>query len=669
MARKGKKHAPRSGSSGNALANLLADARVRILATGCVMALFLCAIPVRLWQEQILSGEERQQKITSQSVKRVRLPGRRGTLRTVDGELIAGNTGTLRLLFFPELMRRNRNMPLPEYMRNFKADKTAPWIRQETEPGKGGKKKSGPYRKSSRELSIEYMLGTADAVCRAAGRKSHLTFFKIHSHLYRQPAMPLAVMEDLTPLEAARAMEFASGIPGVELVGADVRSYPGGSFAAHLIGFTGNAPMPSPQERREFNLYVPDVIGRQGAEKAFDTIGENKEVRGLRGQPGYALIRVNNIGHAINRHIGRSEPLHGNEVFLTIDSRAQRLAESLLGGRSGAFVVLDCATGAVLAAASAPSYDLNRFTPVIPAEYYSELSNDNEHPLLNRAMLGVYTPGSIMKVLVALALLNNGHDPAKVIDCPGYAAVGNTKIRCSSRYGHGELDLEGAIKHSCNPYMIKASANLPVEEIAAVMASAGLGSRTGVGIEEAAGLLPSRAAKAARYEGYQGRWNAFDSALVSIGQGMIQVTPLQAANIAAAFANSGVWYRPHLLDRVTDAMGRTLYKYHPEVGGRLKASPQAIETVRRGMFRVVNESGGSGRRAARKGLEIYGKTGSAQGVRKDKTRIVTTWFIAFVKYKGRSYASALVFDNGVSGGSDCAPLTGTFFQRYLLENR
>lgn len=667
MARKGKKQ-PLS-SSGNALTGLMADARVRIVVTGCVMALFLGAIPVRLWQEQILSGEERQQKITSQSVKRVRLPGRRGTLRTVEGVLLAGNTGTLRLLFFPELMRRNRNMPVPGYMRNFRADKTAPWIRQEMGLEKDGrKKKPGPYRKSSRELTIEYMLGTADAVCRAAGRKSSLTFFKIHSHLYRQPSMPLAVMEDLTPLEAARAMEFGSGIPGVELVGADVRSYPEGSFAAHLIGFTGNDPAPSPAERREFNLYVPDVIGRQGAEKAFDHIGGNREVRGLLGLPGYALIRVNNIGHAINRHIGRSEPIHGNEVFLTIDSRAQRLAEALLGGRPGAFVVLDCATGAVLAAASAPSYDLSRFTPVIPAEYYSELSKDKSLPLLNRAMLGVYTPGSIMKVLVALALLNNGFDPATVIGCPGYAVVGNARIRCSSRYGHGELDLEQAIKHSCNPYMIKASADLPVEEIASVMKSAGLGSRTEVGIEEASGLLPSRALKARRYRGYEARWNAFDSALISIGQGMVQLTPLQAANVAAAFANSGVWYRPHLLDRVTDAMGRTLYKYTPVVGGRLKASPQAIETVRRGMFKVVNESGGSGRRAARKGLEIYGKTGSAQGVKDDK-RIVTTWFIAFVKHKGRSYASALVFDDGVSGGSDCAPLTGSFFQRYLLENR
>ena len=668
MAHKGKKQPAADRSSGNALTGFLADARVRILATGCVMALFLSAIPVRLWQEQILSGEERQQKITSQSVKRVRLPGRRGTLRTVEGELIAGNTGTLRLLFFPELMRRNRNMPLPEYMRGFKADKTAPWIRREAGEAKGRKPKSGPYRKSSRELSIEYMLGTADAVCRAAGRKSSLTFSKVHSHLYRQPAMPLAVMEDLTPLEAARAMEFASGIPGVELVGADVRSYPEGSFAAHLIGFTGSAPPPPAEERREFNLYVPDVVGRQGAEKAFDRIPGDTEVRGLLGEPGYALIRVNNIGHAINRHIGRSEPLHGNEVFLTIDVRAQKLAEALLGERPGAFVVLDCATGAVLAAASAPAYDLSRFTPVIPAEYYAELRDDNAHPLLNRAMQGVYTPGSTMKVLVALALLNNGHDPAAVIECPGYAVVGNARIRCSSRYGHGELDLEEAIKHSCNPYMIKASANLPVEEIAAVMKSAGLGTPTGVEIEEAAGLVPSRAAKARRRKGYEARWNAFDTALVSIGQGMVGVTPLQAANVAAAFANSGVWYRPHLLDRVTDTMGRTLYKYTPVIGGRLKASPQAIETVRRGMFKVVNETGGSGRRAARSGLEIYGKTGSAQGGTADKP-VVTTWFIAFVKYKGRSYASALVFDNGESGGSDCAPLTGTFFQRYLLENR
>lgn len=597
---------------------------LRLLFIAGVMAVLFGAIVARLYKEQILSKEERQQRITTQSVKRIRLPGRRGNIYTSDGIMVAGNTGTRQLLFFPEEMRKRR-----------------------------------------RKETIEHMLQCAEKLFHAVGRKNHITYRKISRHLYLQPAMPLTVMDDLTPLEAARAMELATSLPGVELVGADVRSYPLGDFAPQLIGYTGNAPVSDSADRKKFNLYVPDIIGKHGAEKAFDRLPGNSKLRGLLGEPGYALIRVNNIGHAINRHIGRYEPSHGNQIFLTLDHRAQQLARKLLGKRRGAFVVLECDTGAILAAASSPSFDLSRFSPEIPEDFYASLLRDPGKPLLNRATLGVYTPGSIMKVLVALAMLNHGHSASTLIDCPGYARIGNAKIRCASRYGHGELDLENAIKHSCNTYMIKGSSNLRVEEIAAVMKSAGIGSRTGVEIEERDGLLPSRAAKERRR---LGRWTAFDTALISIGQGMVMVTPLQAANIAAAFANNGVWYRPRLLDRVTDPLGRQLFKAVPVKGGRLPGSAEAIETVRRGMFKVVNEPDGSGRRAARKGLKIWGKTGSAESGPREN-RIVTTWFIAFTEYGNKKYASALVYEEGRSGGSDCAPLTGEFFERYLLRKK
>ncbi len=623
MARKGKKNEPPKEKFPGAEK---LDLKVRLFLLAGIMGLLCIVIAFRLYQEQILSSAERQERITTQSVKRIRLPGRRGSIHTSDGVLLAGNTGTLQLLFFPEQMRKRR-----------------------------------------RSETINYMLSCAENIAQAVGRKNILTPRKISRHLYLQPAMPLLVMDDLTPLEAARAMECANSIDGVELVGADVRSYPEGTFASQLIGYTGNAPVSSSADRKEFNLYVPDVIGKQGAEKAFDYPGTNQEtVRGLLGEPGYALVRVNNVGNAVNRHIGRYEPRHGNNVFLTLDYRAQKLAQKLLGFRRGAFVVLDASNGAVIAAASSPSFDLTRFTPVIPEEYYAELLRDPGHPLLNRATQGLYTPGSIMKVLTALAMLNKGHDPATLIDCPGYAVIGNAKLRCANRYGHGELDLANAIKHSCNTYMVKGTANLSVEEIAAVMKSAGLGSPTGIETEERGGVLPSREAKARRYKGYHARWSAFDTALISIGQGMIMVTPLQAANVAAAFANGGVWYKPHLLDRVTDQLGRQLMKYTPQTGGRLPGTPAAIATVQKGMSKGVNDSGGPGRRARRPGLEIYGKTGSAESGPKEK-RIVTTWFIAYVKHKNKTYASALVYEEGRSGGSDCAPLVGEFFERFLLK--
>lgn len=623
MARKGKKSdAPKEKFPG---AEKL-DLKVRIFLLAGIMGLLCIIIIFRLYQEQILSSAERQQKITTQSVKRIRLPGRRGNIHTSDGVLLAGNTGTLQILFFPEQMRKRR-----------------------------------------RKETIAHMLASAETLAQAVGRKNILTRRKISRHLYLQPAMPLLVMDDLTPLEAARAMERANSIEGVELVGADVRSYPEGTFAAQLIGYTGSAPAASSADRKEFNLYVPDVVGKQGAEKAFDYPGDNQEtIKGLLGEPGYALVRVNNVGNAVNRHIGRYEPRHGNNVFLTLDYRAQKLAQKLLGFRRGAFVVLDASNGAIIAAASSPTFDLKRFTPVIPEDYYAELLRDPGRPLLNRTTLGLYTPGSIMKVLTALAMLNKGHDPATRINCPGYALIGNAKLRCASRYGHGDLDLANAIKHSCNTYMIKGTAQLSVEEIAAVMKAAGLGSPTGIETEERGGLLPSREAKARRYKGYHARWTAFDTALISIGQGMIMVTPLQAANVAAAFANGGIWYKPHLLDRITDRLGRQLMKHTPQAGGRLPGTPAAIATVQKAMFKVVNDSDGSGRRAQRPGLEIYGKTGSAESGPKDK-RIATTWFIAYVKYKNKTYASALVYEEGRSGGSDCAPLVGEFFERFLLK--
>ena len=626
MAVKNKNKNKNSSNSAPSPAAEKLNVNTRIFFLAAVIGALFVLIIVRLYQEQFLSSEERQKRITNQSVKRIRLPGRRGNIYTSDGVLLAGNKGTRQILFFPEEMRK---------------------------------------RKYSE--TVNHMEGAAQYIANTVGRPNLITRRKITRHLYTQPAMPMTIMEDLTPLEAARAMECANNIEGVELVGADLRNYPCGEFAAQLIGYTGRAAESDSPDRKEFNLYVPDIIGKQGAEHAFDRLGQNENaLRGLLGEPGYANIRVNNRGHAIDRHIGRYEPRHGNHVFLTLNYRAQNIARELLGKRRGAFVVLEASSGAVLAAVSSPSYDLQRFSPVIPEAYYKELLNDPDRPLLNRATLGVYTPGSIMKVLVALAMLNKGHDPARLIDCPGYAMVNGAKIRCASRYGHGELDLADAIKYSCNTYMIEGTSKMTVEDIAQVMKAAGIGQKLGIEIEEQRGLLPSREAKARRYKGWEKRWTPFDTALISIGQGMVMVTPLQAANIAAAFANGGIWYRPRLLDRVTDQLGRQLLKGHSEIGGRLPGSAAHIDTIRRAMFKVVNESDGSGRRTRRNGLEICGKTGSAESGPRDN-RIVTTWFIAYVKYQNKTYAAALVYEEGRSGGADCAPLMGTFFERFLLK--
>ena len=388
---------------------------------------------------------------------------------------------------------------------------------------------------------------------------------------------------------------------------------------------------------------------------------------GLRGRPGFSLIQVDHLGYARNRLIDQISPVHGNNVVLTIDSRAQRLAEKLLRNQKGAIVFLDADNGDILAAASAPTFDLSQFTPSISGIYYQQLLNNPDNPLFNRAFCGNYTPGSILKPATMLAMLNCGLALDKVVDCDGSSQIGDAKIRCSSyrRGGHGEVDIRNAISWSCNDFMIENAVNCPPEKFFEMLKSCGFGQASGVELPENRGLLPS-------YEGKKRRtgnkWNRYDSALLSIGQGMITLSPLQAAAYAAALANGGKVWKTHLISRVLDNSGLEIYKRTPQLRQQLDTTTEHLQLIRDGMYDVVNSPNGSGRRACVSGLEIYGKTGSAETGSRGNLKI-TAWFIAFVTYQQRNYSLAIVLEDGRSGGLDCAPLAALFLRRYLLEAR
>ena len=346
-----------------------------------------------------------------------------------------------------------------------------------------------------------------------------------------------------------------------------------------------------------------------------------------------------------------------------MESRAQRLAERLLRGRRGAIVVLDADNGDVIAAATAPRYDLNRFSPVLSAEYFESLHQDPGHPLLNRAFQGSYTPGSILKPLVAMALLNAGVDPAEQVECTGYTAVGDATIRCAAyrRGGHGPTDLVHGIEWSCNGYFNAMGMRVGEKEIFRALRSAGIGRATGVGLGEASGIMPSYKLKR---ELYDYRWNRYDTALLSMGQGLVTVTPLQAAVFTAALANGGTRWKPHLVRSLIDGDGRTLWERKVESAGQLLLTGEKLEPIRRGMFEVVNSDSGSGRRGRVENLELFGKTGSAELGDRAHRRLIT-WFVAFTEYAKRRYAIAVMVEDGESGGGDCAPLAAEFFQEYL----
>ncbi len=598
---------------------------IRIVLLGVLIFSGFCVILGKLYREQVCSSEEYRREISRQSVRRIRIPSRRGKIFTSDYKLLAGNSSECNLLFYPEEMRE------------------------------GGR----------RSKTVQYILTAAKAVTEAAGRTMELTRGDIERHLNYRPGLPLVVMRRLAPDELARAIEAARRFRGIDIETDQTRTYPGGTLASQLIGYAQLENPKQASDRGEFFYYIPDLAGRSGLELAFDRLPDGADnVSGLRGLPGYSLVVVDHLGYIRESLIERIEPRHGNNLVLTIDSRAQFLAEQQLRGVRGSMVLLDAENGDVLAMASSPGYDLEQFSPVIRADYYQKLMRDPARPMINRC-LWAYTPGSILKPLVALAFLNQGILPAETIVCDGGSMIGNARIRCASwrSGGHGELDLQGALAHSCNDYMIENSQTVGFDAIREVLESAGIGRKTGLELPERSGVAPGSAYKK-RF--YGSAWNRYDTALLSMGQGIITVTPVQAALYTAALANGGTVWKPHLVHSVVDGAGNPLQERVPEIMSRLKTSPEALKIVQQGMFDVVNAPGGSGSRARVDGLEISGKTGSAEVGSRDDRHLIT-WFIFFVAHEKRTYAGVVMVEEGRSGGGSCAPLAAEFLEKYLLK--
>ena len=597
--------------------------RLRLLIVALFMACGFLLLAGKLWYEQIRGGERYRASISRQSVRRVRLSGLRGRIFTSDYLLVADSAPRYNLVFY-----------LPE------------------------------MRKPSLRGTVKNVRAAAALVSSALKRPDTLTEERIWKHIRTEPGAPLEVHRNLDEVELAQVFRLMPRCPGLGVEPEPVRRYPEGSFAAGVIGYARPSDASGEPDRRNFFYYQADLTGRSGVERALERFHGGLADHGLRGAPGYELIQVDHLGFVSARQLEKTPPVNGNHVVLTIDSRAQKLGEKLLRGQTGALVLLDADTGAVLALVSSPSYDLDKVSPVWSRDYYRELENDPARPMFSRAFQGAYTPGSIVKPLVALAALNDGFNPATVIECDGKSLIGGAKISCNNRWGHGPLDLGGALEKSCNDYFIELGLRLGMEKISAMFRAAGIGEPSGLEIGGAVGLLPSRELKKRRY---RGPWNSYDTALISIGQGMVLLSPVQAARYTAALANGGRLVKTHLLKEIVSDSGMVLYRHAPEPARPWALPEGALEAVRDGMFRVVNSPGGSGRGAHSDRLTIYGKTGTAE-VSVSGRIINNTWFIAFTEHGGRRYAMAVLVEEGRSGGRDCAPLAKELLEQFLLED-
>lgn len=595
--------------------------RIRLLVIAGIMTAGFLVLFFKLYQEQVYSGERYQRKISRQSVRRVRLPGLRGRIFTSDYLLLADNKPAYNLVFYLQEMRRN-----------------------------------------SRRRTIENIRKAAVYMAKGLDRPDTLTEEKIRRHIRVTPGLPLVIYENLTAIELARAYQLMPQISGLGIEVEAVRNYPQGKLASLVVGFTRSESPQEALDRNDYFYYQSDFEGKSGVERAFDQIAGNLSVPGLAGTPGYELMQVDHLGYASTHQLEHEKPLAGSNIVLHLDSRAQILGEKLMQGKRGALVLLNADTGAVLALVSSPQFDISRTTPVWARGYYRELLRDPGLPMFNRAIYGSYMPGSIVKPLAALAALKENFDPEKKIDCDGRTIVQGARISCANRYGHGPLNMIQAIEKSCNDYFIEMGLELGEKKLSEMYKAAGIGSPSGLEIGGVRGLNPEE-----KFTNSKFKWRKYNTALVSIGQDQIKVSPLQAARFTAALANGGKLMETQLLKEVYDDKGNLLFQNQPRMTTQWELPEGALTLVQQGMFEVVNSPTGSGKSAQSDMLTIYGKTGTAE-VDTRQGRINNTWFTCFTAKNNTRYALTILVEEGRSGGRNCAPIAKEFFEKYLKES-
>lgn len=477
-----------------------------------------------------------------------------------------------------------------------------------------------------------------------------------HRHYENTLALPMPVVYNLSPRQLARFEEFPTVAIGVDLEILPNRSYPWSSTAAHILGYLTRDTRSTIGEDAFVNYRLPDYSGSVGIEGAFD--------RHLRGRGGVKSVLVNSLGYRQSENTWTpAEP--GKNVVLTIDLEIQRTAEEALlsvgTDPKGAVVVLDPQNGDILAMVSLPSFDPNKFIPRISQPDYNMLMDENRRPLVNRATQENYHPGSIFKIVTGLACLEAGLNPKQVIYNPGYIFVGRRSW--NDLAPAGEYDFRRAFAKSSNTYFITNGITYGPDKIVRLGQKLHLGEATGIPTsQEVGGNFPS-------LQEVKRQWYDGDTANLSIGQGKVDMTPLQVAVLVAAVANGGKVFQPRLVMRIEpqdpDSTEETIQFPGGKVRDDLGVRPSNLEIVRQAMLADVEDPEGTGKGAAVPGFRVAGKTGTAEVKRIHEGAVVkdqTTWFASFGPFEQPRYVVVVMVEGGVWGGTTCAPVARKIYE-------
>ncbi|HUR82331.1 MAG TPA: penicillin-binding protein 2 [Thermoanaerobaculia bacterium] len=480
---------------------------------------------------------------------------------------------------------------------------------------------------------------------------------------------PFTLAEDLNMSQVAAIQAQSIVFPEVNVVPAQRRNYPYGTMAAHVLGFIGEVNDKELKSNEE--LEQGDLIGKRGVELMYDQY--------LRGRGGAEYWEYDADGRRLSEYVpARKQPVPGDNIYLTIDFELQRRAEQYFAENEmvGSAVVLDPRNGEVLAMVSSPAYNPNVYSSRFTPDVYKTITSNPFKIELNRAIQGLYSPGSVFKVVMAIAGLSDGDiTPSTEFGCGGSGVFFGRRFRCWKKEGHGGVDVRRAMKVSCDIFFYNTGAKLGVDKINEYAHQLTFGEISHIDLDgERAGLVPSTKWRTEHPVKGDTKWYPAETISVAIGQGPLIVTPLQVANMMAAVANGGKVFKPHVVkyvDRVQTDGKYKRFAVPSRVLHQVALAPPALKAVREGLWEVVNQEGGTGGNARVEGLDISGKTGTVQVIAQHgwvKAESLPfkyrdhAWFASFAPLNNPQMVVVVFVEHGGHGGLDAAPLAKLLYE-------
>lgn len=483
---------------------------------------------------------------------------------------------------------------------------------------------------------------------------------------YAPKYQPIPLKTDITQDEDDFIEAHRNELPELETINEERRLYPADGFAASLIGYVGEVSDAMLNDPR-YAFYEPgDVVGLSGIEEAYDTI--------LRGTDGSRDVEVDSHGRVVG-NLGREPAIPGKDLKLTIDLDIQRAAERALGDRQGAIVAMDPHTGEILALVSHPTFNPNDFSVHISRDQWNSYLQNPEHPLMDNAVQAQLAPGSTFKMIMSVAGLEENVAQNLRVNCQGGATFYGRFFACDAH--HGEVTIQRAIPVSCDTYYYTLAEKLGIETIAKWAHRLGLGQKTGIDLpNEVSGVVPSEEWK---LKTFHEKWFAGETISVGIGQGALQVTPIQLARTIGGIASGGVFKRPHLVnpDELSPEYREAIHERFPGSGDvTVPLSPETWETLTDGMA-AVTEPGGTAYAAHLEGIDFAGKTGTAQvvshnfgdkSVSSDKSTRSNAWFVGFAPRRNPDIVVAVLWMHG-GWGWGSSLLASQVIEAYVNKER